>query len=519
MFLSRTIRQLSSTYNQCGKFSSSLHCDLSTLTKNDKFIVVGTSFRSLANTQQERFSSLATMPSSRPEEDEEENENDYPYSSGIANNQNRFIKITSSNAYVKNSKKIQSTRPRLEKLRKQLELEKIEGRQTIPKFQKSAVEVTKNNHSLQETPSWQDILTKAKASLNNIAPSPTEMVTDKYKRYHTYLRISLSERCNLRCRYCMPPEGVPLQQQENILTTPEINKLVHLFAQSGIDKVRLTGGEPLLRKDLSEIISSIRTNNTIHSVGITTNGLTLSRQLPALLEAGLTHINISLDTLCEDKFSYITRRKGLFKVLQAIKDAGEALPAGRVKINCVVMNDFNHNELRDFIMLTKDLPVDVRFIEWMPFNDNGWNKNRFFSYADMLESIRNDSTDNRVEASLKGVGPLNLTRLTDGSNDTTKWWQVPGFKGRIGFITSMSEHFCGTCNRLRIMADGQLKVCLFGSQEVSLRDAIRAGVSNEDLSFIIHAAVQKKTFALGGHGNAEGIAKANDNRPMTLIGG
>lgn len=238
MFLSRTIRQLSSTYNQCGKFSSSLNCDLSTLTKNDKFIVVGTSFRSLANTQQERFSSLATMPSSRPEEDEEENENDYPYSSGIANNQNRFIKITSSNAYVKNSKKIQSTRPRLEKLRKQLELEKIEGRQTIPKFQKSAVEVTKNNHSLQETPSWQDILTKAKASLNNIAPSPTEMVTDKYKRYHTYLRISLSERCNLRCRYCMPPEGVPLQQQENILTTPEINKLVHLFAQSGIDKVR-----------------------------------------------------------------------------------------------------------------------------------------------------------------------------------------------------------------------------------------------------------------------------------------
>jgi len=355
--------------------------------------------------------------------------------------------------------------------------------------------------------------------LNNIPPSPTDMITDKYKRYHNYLRISLSERCNLRCRYCMPPEGVPLQQKENILSTPEINKLVHLFAQSGVDKVRLTGGEPLLRKDLAEIIASIRSNKTIHSVGITTNALTLSRQLPSLLEAGLTHINISLDTLCDDKFTYITRRKGLSKVLKAIKEAGEALPAGRVKINCVVMNDFNHNELRDFIMLTKDLSVDVRFIEWMPFNDNGWNKNRFFSYADMLETIRNDHMTTTIEASLQGVGPMNLIRQTDGDNDTTKWWQVSGFKGRIGFITSMSEHFCGTCNRLRIMADGQLKVCLFGSQEVSLRDAIRAGVSNEDLSYIIHAAVQKKTFALGGHGNAEGIAKANDNRPMTLIGG
>ena len=229
----------------------------------------------------------------------------------------------------------------------------------------------------------------------------------------------------------------------------------------------------------------------------------------------MTHVNISLDTLREDKFLDITRRKGLSKVLSAIEEASIALPTGRVKVNCVVMNDFNHDELRDFVMLTQNLPVDVRFIEWMPFNDNGWNANRFFSYADMLDTIQHG--DNK--GSLQNIGPLNLQRLTDGSNDTTKWWQVPGFKGRIGFITSMSEHFCGTCNRLRITADGQLKVCLFGGREVSLRDAIRAGVSDEDLSYIIHAAVQKKTFALGGHGSAEGIAKANDNRPMTLIGG
>eukprot|EP00560_Eucampia_antarctica_P005010 CAMPEP_0197836904 /NCGR_PEP_ID=MMETSP1437-20131217/30426_1 /TAXON_ID=49252 ORGANISM="Eucampia antarctica, Strain CCMP1452" /NCGR_SAMPLE_ID=MMETSP1437 /ASSEMBLY_ACC=CAM_ASM_001096 /LENGTH=438 /DNA_ID=CAMNT_0043443465 /DNA_START=226 /DNA_END=1542 /DNA_ORIENTATION=+ len=438
------------------------------------------------------------MPDSHQEDDKEENN----YS---------FRRDTSSTIVSKNER-----RPRLGDLRNKLKLEKLEGR-VIPLSTKKSVKVTNqsaDNLQSETKSSWEDILSIAKASQKN-APSPTEMVTDKYNRYHTYLRISLSERCNLRCRYCMPPEGVPLQKQEKILTTPEINKLVHLFAQSGVDKVRLTGGEPLLRRDLAEIISSIRSNESIHSVGITTNGLTLSRQLPSLLEAGLTHINISLDTLCDDKFLDITRRKGLSKVLSAISEAAEALPAGRVKINCVLMNDFNNNELRDFIMLTQNLPVDVRFIEWMPFNDNGWNKNRFFSYADMLESIRHGET----EGSLKGVGPLNLIRLTDGSNDTTKWWQVPGFKGRIGFITSMSDHFCGTCNRLRIMADGHLKVCLFGSQEVNLRDAIRAGASNEDLSYIIHAAVQKKTFALGGHGNAEGIAKANDNRPMTLIGG
>jgi len=278
-------------------------------------------------------------------------------------------------------------------------------------------------------------------------------------------------------------------------------------------------------------MSSISTQYpSINSVGITTNGLTLSRQLPTLLDSGLTHANISLDTLNDAKFTDITRRKGLKTVLKAIDDAVEQFgdryghdTPGRVKINCVVMNGFNDAELRQFVMLTKHRKVDVRFIEWMPFNDNGWNKGRFLSYKDMLERIRgspDDGESNRDVDNTDGIGPLDLQRQSDGPNDTTKWWSVPGHQGRVGFITSMSNNFCGTCNRLRITADGQLKVCLFGSREVSLRDAMRdPATTREDLALLVGAAVGRKTFALGGHGSAEGIRKANDNRPMTLIGG
>lgn len=273
----------------------------------------------------------------------------------------------------------------------------------------------------------------------------------------------------------------------------------------------------MLRRDLPQIISSISEKSNINSVGITTNAITLSRHLPLLVESGLTHANISLDTLNDSKFTEITRRKGLSKVLKAIEDACAVLPNGNVKINCVVMNGFNDNELRDFVDISKNLPVDVRFIEWMPFNDNGWNKDRFLSYDAMMNRIISD--DSGEAASLKGIQPFELQRLTDGSNDTTKWWQAPDHEGRLGFITSMTENFCGTCNRVRLTADGQLKVCLFGSTEVSLLDAMREGASDADLGLIVRAALHKKKFALGGHGNAEGIKKANSNRPMTLIGG
>jgi len=409
--------------------------------------------------------------------------------------------------------------PRLHALREQLRHEKRQQQQQ--KQQSSDIQLAESTKPMIDYSTNID---------NNI-------LTDTHGRHHNYLRISLSERCNLRCQYCMPPEGVTLSPPSNLLTNDEIMRLVKLFVKNGVDKVRLTGGEPLLRKDLVPLVHSIseelhKSNATSSNlVGITTNGISLSRHVHDLVDAGLTGVNISLDTLRSDRFQEITRRKGLDKVMRAIGDSISAFqhryghvrtgPNGsggsRVKINCVVMKNFNDDELVDFVNMATDTfggDVDMRFIEWMPFNDNAWSRSRFVSYQDMMEKITN--------------GGLPLARMIDGPNDTTKWWQVPQRDStRIGFITSMSEHFCSTCNRLRITADGKIKTCLFGSneKEVSLKDIMRQSASDdprqqeEDLSRVIHAAVQRKTFALGGHGSADNIAKAADNRPMTLIGG
>lgn len=385
------------------------------------------------------------------------------------------------------------SKPRLEALRERLKQDKTDMVWRQPK--KTTQMQPKNN---EESLSVHDILDQIRH-----LPHPDDVLMDRFDRSHSYLRISLSERCNLRCRYCMPPDGVPLQPESHLLQRDEILSLATLFAKHGVDKVRLTGGEPLLRKDLAEIVSGISQLDGVRQVGMTTNGVTLHRQLPTLIDAGLSHVNISLDTLVDEKFTDLTRRPGLSKVWKSLEAASKQLPSGRVKVNCVVMKGVNDNELIDFCKISQQLPVDIRFIEWMPFSENGWSKGRLVPYKDML----------------KAVEPLKLQRVEDGPNDTTKWWRMEGGLGRIGFITSMSQHFCGTCNRLRLTSDGKIKVCLFGATELSLRDAMRSGVDKHDMEKLIHYAVQRKHFALGGHGSAEGIVKANDNRPMTLIGG
>jgi len=419
--------------------------------------------------------------------------------------------------------------PRLQALREKLRVEKHEGNSIqVPSLENTA-------RALEEP------VIDYSTDISN-----ENILTDTHGRHHNYLRISLSERCNLRCQYCMPPEGVPLSPTSNLLTDEEIKRLVQLFAKNGVNKVRLTGGEPLLRPNLASLVRSISDTLTVSNnisgdmnesslVGITTNAISLSRQIDDLVDAGLTSVNISLDTLRADRFLEITRRNGFDKVMRAIEDCIRAFrakygevrvgPGGtggsRIKINCVVMKGFNDDELADFVRMSDARfggDVDMRFIEWMPFNDNGWNKDRFLSYKDMMEKISNE---------------VPLERIGDGPNDTTKWWRVQSQgqendnKARVGFITSMTEHFCASCNRLRITADGKIKVCLFSSneKEVSLRDIMRnhqhedSKLQEEKLGQVIYAAVQKKTKALGGHESAEDIAKAGDNRPMTLIGG
>lgn len=415
--------------------------------------------------------------------------------------------------------------PRLQALRKQLRHENQRQKQKQQQNQQQQEELCSNVQSPERKQPMTDYISNSDKSI----------LTDTHGRHHNYLRISLSERCNLRCQYCMPPEGIPLSPPSHLLTNEEIMRLVNLFVKCGVDKIRLTGGEPLLRKDLLPLVNSIshllESSTSSNMVGLTTNGISLSRHVHGLVDAGLTGVNISLDTLQHNRFHEITRRNGLEKVMRAIGDSISAFqnryghvrqgPNGtggsRVKINCVVMKDFNDDEMVDFLNMatyTYGGDVDVRFIEWMPFNDNAWTRSRFVSYQDMMDKITKSG--------------LPLERMIDGPNDTTKWWKVPKRDStRIGFITSMSEHFCSTCNRLRLTADGKLKVCLFGSneKEVSLKDIMRRGQSadpskeEEDLSQVIKAAVQRKMFSLGGHGSADNIAKAADNRPMTLIGG
>jgi len=296
----------------------------------------------------------------------------------------------------------------------------------------------------------------------------------------------------------MPAEGVPLKPRDEILSYEELIRLSKLFVSLGIEKIRLTGGEPLVRKDVVPFVARLGVIEGLRSLAMTTNGLLLSARLKALREGGLTHLNISLDTLREDRFQTITRRKGVETVLKAIEDAVEI--GYRPRINCVVLRDFNDDELLDFVEMTRERPVDVRFIEYMPFDGNEWSVGKFLPYAEALEKIESK---------------VALERLADGPNATAKTYLPRGHKGTVGFISSMSDDFCSGCNRLRITADGNLKVCLFGRSEISLRDAMRTGASDDDLTTLIQDAVMRKKAA---HAGMFTLAET-PNRPMILIGG
>ncbi|KAJ6446333.1 molybdenum cofactor biosynthesis protein 1 B [Purpureocillium lavendulum] len=367
----------------------------------------------------------------------------------------------------------------------------------------------------------------------------SEFLTDTFHRQHDYLRISVTERCNLRCVYCMPEEGVPLSPNRELLTTPEIVMLSSLFVSQGVNKIRLTGGEPTVRRDIVSLmhqIGALRPQG-LRELCITTNGISLHRKLDSMVEAGLTGVNLSLDTLDPWQFQIMTRRKGFDAVQKSIDRILELNKHGagiKLKINCVVMRGVNDREVLPFVELTRDKDLEIRFIEYMPFDGNKWNRGKMFSYTEMLDMIREEYPG--------------LEKVQDHKNDTSKTWHIPGFVGRIGFITSMTHNFCGTCNRLRITGDGNLKVCLFGNAEVSLRDLLRQSNSGEpideeafeamkqiemdrrqglvapgqplgiapneaELLDVIGAAVKRKKAKHAGLGELEHMK----NRPMILI--
>ncbi|KAK0410494.1 hypothetical protein QR680_005158 [Steinernema hermaphroditum] len=330
-----------------------------------------------------------------------------------------------------------------------------------------------------------------------VEKSTQHPLLDNFQRQHTYLRISLTERCNLRCTYCMPEEGVPLSPSEKLLSADEIVRLATLFAEFGVDKIRLTGGEPTVRKDLVEIVGRLAKVPGIRQIGMTSNGIVLARKLDALAAAGLTKLNVSLDTLVDHKYQIMTRRNGLAKVLHLIEVAEHMFD--QLKINCVVIRGTNDDEVLDFVRLTEKKNLDVRFIEYMPFGGNRFDVRKMVPYKEMLKTI----VDHFQE----------VVRLRDAPNDTSKAFGVHGFRGKFGFISSMSEHFCGTCNRLRLTADGNLKVCLHGLSEVSLRDEMRRGASDDELAAVIGSAVRRKKKQ---HAGIDTLT-AMKNRPMILI--
>eukprot|EP00127_Corallochytrium_limacisporum_P005569 Clim_evm86s207 gene=Clim_evmTU86s207 len=336
--------------------------------------------------------------------------------------------------------------------------------------------------------------------VNTLTEGGSKPLFDSFMRKHDYLRISLTERCNLRCQYCMPAEGVQLTPPAEVLTFEELIRLTKVFSNLGVRKLRLTGGEPTIYPRIADLISEVKANTEIEHVAITSNAYCSPMKLHSLRMAGLDSINISLDTLQEERFRNITRRAGLARVLGNID---ECVSMGMdTKVNCVLMRDVNDDEVEDFVeRFMRTYPIVLRFIEFMPFDGNRWSFDRFLDYTTVVDRLKQKY--GRVE------------RSVDGPNDTTKHYKINDYVGTLGFITSMSNNFCGTCNRLRITSDGNIKVCLFDNGEVSLRNLMREGASNDDIEELVREALLRKKARHGGMFRL----KETRNRPMVTIGG
>ncbi|MCS6822930.1 MAG: GTP 3',8-cyclase MoaA [Cytophagaceae bacterium] len=326
------------------------------------------------------------------------------------------------------------------------------------------------------------------------------MLVDSFGRLHNYLRISLTDRCNFRCLYCMPDESYTFMPAENLMSAREIVQLAGIFVKLGVNKIRLTGGEPTIRKDFELILCGLSELNT--ELLLTTNGATLHKHISVLKKCGLCSVNVSLDTLDEKRFTNITKRNSFHTVWNNIMLCLEH--DIRVKINVVAIRGCIESELLNFVALTKNLPIHVRFIEYMPFSGNQWDKQKVITAAEMLHRIQSE---------------YDCIKLCDEPHATAKKYKVVGYTGSFAFITTMSNAFCNSCNRLRLTADGKIKNCLFGKDEINLLDALRRG---EDVAALIQLSVQKKHAALGGqvHSTYTDIQPENIiNRSMISIGG
>ena len=325
-------------------------------------------------------------------------------------------------------------------------------------------------------------------------------LSDSFQRPINYLRISVTDRCNLRCIYCLPAEGICLVSHSAILTYEEIHTVAKAAAELGINKIRITGGEPLVRSGLPKLIQMLAQIDAIDDISLTTNGVLLSRYASELKSAGLRRVNVSLDTLKQDKFEFITRRpNSLGDVLDGIEVA-RSVGLNPVKLNMVVMSGINDDELLDFATKTINDGWHVRFIELMPSAGVSTMDSQFVPVSDMRKRLE---LLGELEPCLPGVG-----------NGPAKYFRLPHAGGTIGFITPASEHFCFHCNRLRLTADGKLRPCLLADYEIDLKLPLRSGISSAGLKQLIGEAVTNKPLR---HHLAEGYTPKN--RPFSRVGG
>lgn len=324
---------------------------------------------------------------------------------------------------------------------------------------------------------------------------------DRFRRSIDYLRVSVTDRCNLRCRYCMPEEGIPLKRHEDILRLEEIAYLVDCAAGLGVRKVRLTGGEPLVRKDLPALVSHLRAIPQIEDLSLTTNGLLLARYAGALKQAGLNRVNISLDTMDADRYRYITRGGDLNQVLAGIEAAKEA-GLHPIKINTVVVRGFNDDEVVAFARMAQATNTHVRFIELMPIGEGmAWSQDAFVSADEILEALR-EELELRPTSEVVGNGPA-------------QYYALPQSTGTIGFIPALSHAFCHRCNRLRLTAEGSLRPCLQSDVEVDLKSPLRQGASRQEIEGLFLRALKLKPWRHCF--DAEGWL--HQRRRMSQIGG
>ncbi|MCH7903282.1 MAG: GTP 3',8-cyclase MoaA [Armatimonadetes bacterium] len=322
---------------------------------------------------------------------------------------------------------------------------------------------------------------------------------DRHGRRHTYLRVSITDRCNLRCRYCMPAEGIEWTPRDQLLSFEEIQRVVAALAEVGVNKVRITGGEPTVRRGVETLIESVAGTPGITEVCMTTNGTTLGKMAGRYRSAGLDVLNISLDSLRADRFEEITRTKKFDQVLRGIDAALEAGFAP-IKLNVVAMRGVNEDEVCDFVEFVRDRPINVRFIEFMPFEGNSWSRAKFLPYQEMISDL-----ERRYK----------LTPLPERPNQVARDFSIEGCEGTISFITSMSENFCAGCNRIRLTAQGDIKACLFMTPGARLRERLRSGADSEEIVEVVRGAILQKW---PGHPGAENLLSLK-NASMIQIGG